>query len=114
MAEVLPIRPHAGGGANDEVPAVPTSLSEEAAGIWRSIVGAWILGADALPLLRLGLESWDRYREAAEILRKDGPVVTNPKSGAVRQHPCHAIARDNLTQVRQCFRQLHLEPPEVA
>ena len=114
MAEVLPIRPHAGGTANDKVPDPPATLSEEAARIWSAIVDEWVIGSDAIPLLVLGLESYDRYREAADMLRRDGPVVTNEKSGAIRQHPAHAVMRDNLTQIRQCFRQLHLEPPEVA
>lgn len=113
MAEVLPIRPRGVSGTPEPVEA-PETLSPEAARIWTSIVEGWVLGAEALPLLVLGLESWDRYRQAAEILRKDGPVVTNPTSGAVRQHPAHAVMRDNLTQIRQCFRQLGLEPPEVA
>ena len=113
MAEVLPIRPHAGGTTNSEPPAPPTTLSAEAAAIWTRIADEWVLGADALPILVLGLEAWDRYRQAADMLREDGPVVVNPQSGAVRQHPAHAVCRDNLTAIRQCFRQLHLEPPEA-
>lgn len=113
MAEVLAIRPRADARSHDPPPDPPSTLSEEAAEIWSSIVEEWILGSDALPLLVLGLESWDRYREAANVLHTEGPVVVNEQSGAVKQHPCHAIARDNATQFRQCFRQLHLEPPEA-
>ncbi|MEX1258401.1 MAG: P27 family phage terminase small subunit [Gemmatimonadota bacterium] len=117
MAEVLPIRPRAvpsqvvGPVETPDPPAPPSSLRGEGAELWRSIVDQWVLGPDGLPLLRAACETWDRYREAEVVLREEGPTVLNPDSGLTCIHPAHQVARDNLREFRQLFRQLHLEVP---
>ncbi len=115
MAENLPTRPRSAPrrGPNDRAPSAPKHLSAEAKRIWRSIVAEWVLGPEALPLLRAGLESWDLYQACRAELRKAGPTIVSPRSGMVRQHPSVKTGNDALTQFRQCFRQLGLEPPEA-
>lgn len=112
MAEVLPLRGRSS-GEPPPIPDPPDHLSEEAEEMWRAIVEEWVLGPDGLPLLKAAVECFDRYREAADLLREEGPVLRNPDSGHAHAHPAHQVARDNLREFRQCFRQLNLEPPEI-
>lgn len=72
------------------------------------------MGPGAGRPLRAACEQWDAYQAARAELAEDGPTVVNPKSGLVRQHPAHTIARDSLREFRQLFRQLELEPPKEA
>lgn len=81
--------------------------------MWTSIASEWVLGPDALPLLRAALESWDLYQVCRRQVQKEGPTVTTGE-GMIRQHPAVKVGNDALTQFRQCFRQLGLEPPEEA
>jgi P27 family predicted phage terminase small subunit len=114
MAENLPTRPRQGeqGTATAEgPPTAPPHLSEEAGAMWRSIVEGWVLGADALPLLRAACEQWDSYQAARAVLAAQGPTVATGDGGMVRVHPAAAVAKDALREFRMCFRQLGLEPP---
>lgn len=117
MAENLPRRPARKPASPppvalaDPPPAPPSHLSDEAADMWRDITEKWLIGPDALPLLRAGLESWDLYQRCREEVSRDGPTVSTGQ-GMIRQHPAARVGTDALTAFRQCFRQLGLEPPE--
>jgi P27 family predicted phage terminase small subunit len=113
MAEVLPIRPAREAVFDATPPEPPESLSEESARIWRDVVGQWVLGPDGLPLLQLACESWDRYRSAADLIDAEGLVIATERD-SMKTHPAHQAARDWLDRFRQLFRQLKLEPPEIA
>jgi hypothetical protein len=112
MAETLPIRPRTTGTAPPTVPLPPANLTVESARIWAAINAQWVLDAAALPLLAAGLECRDRYRAAAEQIERDGPTVM--VAGSLRTHPAHPVARDNLREFRQIWRQLNLEIEEGA
>lgn len=112
MAEVLPMRPRTSLG--HAVPEPPSHLTEDSQAMWRAVLAEWVLGADALPLLRAALEMWDTYQGARAMLAESGPVMVHPTSGAPTAHPAHAVARDSLREFRQLWRQLGLEPPVVA
>ncbi len=113
MAENIPVRPLAGARspAQDRPPRPPKHLSAGAKRMWRAIVAEWVLGPEALPLLQASLESWDLYQKARAQLAADGPTVKSGR-GMIRQHPAAKVANDALTQFRQAFRQLALQPPE--
>jgi P27 family predicted phage terminase small subunit len=96
--------------AIEPAPDPPAHLSADAARIWRDVAEAWELGADALPLLRAACEQWDTYQDARAVVARDGCVVA--AGGLMRVHPAAKVAGDALTQFRQCFRQLGLEPPK--
>jgi P27 family predicted phage terminase small subunit len=110
MAENLPVRPsRTGAGPPDNrLPKPPRHLSRESKSIWRDVLTGWLIDAPSLPLLQGGLESWDQYQVARAEVRRDGPTVRS--AGMVRVHPAVKVANDSLTQFRQCWRQLGLEP----
>jgi P27 family predicted phage terminase small subunit len=124
MAENIPTRPIRKRGAavpppvpvlrEVKSPEAPAHLSDEARSMWDAIVGEWVLGPDALPLLRAALESWDLFQVCRAEISRDGPTVTNPDSGLMRQHPAVKTMEGALREFRQCFRQLGLEPPKEA
>lgn len=116
MAENIPIRRKRSQPAPPPVRAVtapptPAHLSREASRMWKQINDEWLLGLDALPLLRAALESWDLYQTCRVQVKKEGPTVTTG-GGMIRQHPAVKVGNDALTQFRMCFRQLGLEPPK--
>lgn len=96
----------------EDPPEPPEHLSAAAAERWESITAAWVLTSSELLLLEEGLAAWDRVRECREILSRDGPVTVNPDSGNPKRHPAAQELDSSLTQMRNCLRQLDLEPPE--
>lgn len=114
MAETLPTRARADVAGPAKPAPAPKHLSREAKRMWKSLNAEWVLGADALPLLRAALEQWDAYQSAREQLATDGLTVKNKETGMVHRHPAHGIGRDALREFRQLFRQLGLEPPREA
>jgi phage terminase small subunit len=90
-----------------EIPKAPRGLSAGSKRIWDDINSTWVLDAAALPMLAAGLECLDRYRSAAAEMKKDGATIET--SAGLRTHPAHTVARDNLREARQIFRQLNLE-----
>jgi P27 family predicted phage terminase small subunit len=93
------------------LPSPPSHLSARGKRIWREIVAAWVVGPEALPILRAGLESLDLYDMARAQLATEGLTIRHPESGAMRAHPAAAVMKDALSGFRQCFRQLGLQPP---
>lgn len=77
--------------------------------MWRDVAAEWVVGADAVPLLRAALESWDLYQSHRRAVAKT-PTITSP-SGMVRANPRGKLASDALREFRQCWRQLGLDPP---
>ena len=91
-----------------ELPPPPAHLSAEAQEMWQQIVRVWYVGPDGLQLLRAACEQWDSYQAARRVLAAEGPVVTNPQSGAVHRHPAAAVARDALLAFRLCLKDIGL------
>lgn len=78
--------------------------------MWRDVTEEWVMGAESLPLLRAALESWDLYQKCRAQVMSEGATIQTG-GGMVRQHPAAKVGNDALTQFRQCFRLLNLEPP---
>lgn len=113
MAENIPTRSlRHGPKVVPDPPPPPDSLSAESRAIWTPIVAEWLIGPEALPLLRAGLEQWDLYQRARAVVASEGPTVVHPETGNVRAHPAAKLATDALREFRMCFRQLGLEPPK--
>jgi len=90
------------------VPAAPSHLSAKAKAWWRKICSEWILDDPGLLTLQSGLEAFDRMVEAQEILRQDGPVVSD-RFGQRKQHPATLIERDSRSAMLSALKQLHLD-----
>lgn len=118
MAENIPARTRRNRNAQPpppleavEAPDPPSHLSEEAAALWRDIVDEWVLGPEALPLLRGALEQWDNYQRCRAQVAQDGPTFTT-ESGMTRAHPAAKLALDSFAAFRMALRQLGLDPPK--
>jgi phage terminase small subunit len=113
MAEVLPIRDRRDSHRRAAEPAAaPSHLSDRSREIWRAVLAEWVIGAEALPILRAGLECLDLFDKAREQLAREGLTVVNPDTGLQRTHPAASVLKDSLSGFRACFRQLNLTPPE--
>jgi P27 family predicted phage terminase small subunit len=115
MAENLPTRGRKRG--NDArptlpVPRAPVHLSDESKRLWVAIMREWVIGPEAVPLLRAGLECWDAYQVCRAQLVVEGPTITPGDGGMARVHPAAKVGMDALREFRSCFRQLGLEPPD--
>jgi P27 family predicted phage terminase small subunit len=118
MAETIPIRlkrvrpaPVAPPLRAVKSPAPPKTLSRESRSTWRSITEEWVLGVDALGILRGALESWDAYQRCRDQVARDGPTFTTP-SGMIRLHPASKAGLDAFAAYRQAMRQLGLQPED--
>jgi hypothetical protein len=66
---------------SDGSPAAPAHLAGSAM-LWRSIVSDFDLESDALAILRVACESFDRAQQARELIEKDGLVINGRRSAA--------------------------------
>jgi phage terminase small subunit len=75
----------------------------------------WQLEPHHLRLLALAAQSWDEAQSAAELVRRDGLLVTMP-SGAQRPHPAVRIGSEAKSLFAKLIRELDLdlEPPAEA
>jgi len=97
----------------DGPPPPPDHLSDAAAAVWAMLNGELVFTPAELVVLEEGLGSWDRCRTARAILQAEGYTVTNPDSGHISRHPAARELDQSLTQLRQCFKQLHLAPEAI-
>lgn len=102
-------------GEDDHGPTPPPDhLSEKAAGIWREVVGAYVLEIEGLPLLEKALTQYDRAVEARREIEEEGLTWTNPDSGAVHVNPAVKVERDATKAFRLAWKELDLDlDPEV-
>lgn len=109
-------RPDPGGarGANgwEDIPEPPAHLSRECQQRWIEIHEGWKIGPEARELLRGALEQWDQYQQAREVLRREGPTVTNEDSGHVSKHPAAQVAKEAFSAFRLAMKDLGLQPFE--
>jgi phage terminase small subunit len=95
----------------------PKGLSPAARRIWRQLNATWVFEPDQLLILWDGLRSWDRCNEAAEILKREGLVLTSATAAGVEKttrHPAAAIEREARTGFQSAFRMLGLSIQENA
>ncbi|MFI5259494.1 MAG: phage terminase small subunit P27 family [Candidatus Limnocylindrales bacterium] len=96
-------------------PVMPADLSPEAARAWRKVMrGLGPSGIIKSPdgfVLRLFAESWERYLEAAKVLRESGPlIVDRHHGGQVTKNPIVQVVKDSAWLVRALARELGLTP----
>jgi phage terminase small subunit len=71
------------------------------------------LSGAEVSLLAGALEQLDGYRMFMDQVRAEGPVVTNPTTGATRQNPALSAAHACLRAARQTLKHLDLPDPEA-
>ncbi len=85
----------------------PRHLSEEARGIWRSVLADYQLEKRHEAVLVTALEAFDRMREAQEAVKRDG-AYTEGRFG-LKAHPALAVERDSRTAFLRAQRELGLD-----
>jgi P27 family predicted phage terminase small subunit len=86
----------------------PTRLSREARVIWQKVLDAWQMDSAGMEILSVGLEAFDRMRQAQRILKRDG-IVTKDRFGQMKAHPATLIERDSRAAMLKSFASLHLD-----
>lgn len=118
MAENIPPRPqrHAPSAAprrpKAALPRPPVHLSAEARKIWGAIVKQWVIGDEALPTLRCGLEAFDLAQRCRLAVMGADLTTKTEGTGMIRINPLAKLQLDAMAEYRAAFRQLGLTPPE--
>ncbi len=91
--------------------APPSHLSAAARKMWSAVRTTHVVDdPDALALLRVACEAFDRAEGARKLIAQTGPCVRD-RFGQLRAHPAVQIERDARAQVIAAFRALRLAPP---
>ena len=88
-------------------PGAPAHLSDEAKGIWASVLKEYELEKRHAATLLVALEAFDRMREAQAAIRRDGAYVDG--RWGLRAHPALATERDSRTAFLRAQRELGLD-----
>jgi P27 family predicted phage terminase small subunit len=91
-----------------KLPAAPAHLRLETRRWWRQIVADYELESHHLRLFQAVCESWDEYRSATEVVRRDGQTVVD-RFGQLKPHPLIAVARDARIAFYRGLRELALD-----
>lgn len=93
-------------------PRAPATLSAEAKRIWRNMNAEWTFDGQALLILKVALEAYDRLQEARRILDAVGCTYTTG-TGFEREHPLVKIEKEARNGFLAAWRMLNLdiEPP---
>lgn len=87
----------------------PDGLSDEAKRWWATIIEEYEVDDNAgYLLLATALESFDRMREAQEIIKRDGCVVRD-RFQQMRQHPATLVERDAKNMMLRSLKSLNLD-----
>ena len=89
-------------------PKAPKNLSDEAKRWWKKIVSGWELDDAGFLVLENALESFDRMRQAQEMLAKEG-LVTQDRFGQQKVHPAVLVERDAKAGLLRALRALNLQ-----
>lgn len=88
----------------------PQHLSNKARELWRRLCAEFPLqDAQAEILLTAALTSLDRADQARQILKREGLVITDKKSGRSRAHPMCSVERDAAKSMLNALAALHLD-----
>jgi P27 family predicted phage terminase small subunit len=87
----------------------PKNLSREGKNLWRRIQDEYGITDEAgLLILATALESFDRMRQAQDILSNEG-MTTTDRFGQARAHPAATIERDSRAAMLGALKQLNLD-----
>ncbi len=92
----------------DELPKPPKHLSKESKDIWNRINKEWDLDPAGLLILQSALESWDRLKQAQNLIAKQGLTVVD-KYGQVKMNPAVQIERDSRALMLRHLKALNLD-----
>jgi len=96
-------------------PKPPAHLTAETRRFWEGLVNEFALEPYHLRTLEAACQSWDRYQQAREILRKEG-LTFSDRLGNVRARPEVKIEVDARTAYLRAMRELgldHVANPEA-
>jgi len=91
------------------LPRPPRELSPAAKRLWKTLYDASVMDPQAILLLDLMMQRWDRLQEARAILKREGlqlQEMTAAGCKKFRPHPMLQVERDALASVVRCFRAL--------
>lgn len=86
---------------------IPDHLSEAAQKWVAKVAGEYVLAEQDLLILFAAGESWDRAREAREVVSREGLCFTD-RHGSRRTHPACAVEREHKTLFARLIRDLNL------
>ena len=92
----------------------PKGLSREARQWWNTITAGYGIEDEAgLLLLQTAMESFDRMRQAQQVIANEGITILD-RFKQPRQHPATLVERDAKNQLLKALAALHLdlEPSE--
>lgn len=106
----VPVTPNFNRGEPDQ----PEWLSEEARAEWDRITPGLtrlgLLKPEDRALLVSYCEMWSQYVDALAVVREEGLIVTNVKTGMTRRHPAQAMVESLGQQLRAIGAQFGLSP----
>src|SRR5690348_13925722 len=95
--------------ADNPPPAPPETLSEPALSMWHQLQTEYqITDKGGLVILTAACESFDRMRDAQELVKREGLTV-NDKYGQKKTHPAVIIERDARAAMLSALKQLNLD-----
>lgn len=86
----------------------PQHLHPDTRRWWRETVEEYAFEPHQVRLLTLAGESWDRCRQARELIATEG-IVVEDRYGSPKAHPAVAIERDSRLAFARLVRELALE-----
>ena len=96
-----------------KVPKMPAYLSPRAKTAWKNLVAdmseANILDSADWPLIEVAANAIAQYRQAVEMLQKEGPVAEGQK-GNLTTSPYYRIATEQAKEIRQLLEHLGIGP----
>jgi hypothetical protein len=90
-------------GKRQGEPRPPRHLSAESKALWNQVNGDFELESDALAILRVALEQFDRAQQARKLLAKDGLVLDG------KRHPATDVEKTAYGLFLRAMRQLGLD-----
>lgn len=93
----------------------PRTLKAEGRRLWLELNRAWEFDGEAMLLLKVALEAYERLSAVREQIDREGAVLKSP-SGVAHAHPGLRVEKEARSGFLQAWRMLNLgmEPPREA
>lgn len=93
---------------NTGLPEPPEHLSEAAQDLFHQYVAEFaLLDPHVIAVLTVAMESFDRMREAQDILKEEG-IITKDRFGKPKPHPATRIEAESRKDMLAALKQLNL------
>ena len=93
--------------------APPKHLSKEAQARWQRLAAEYEINAAVHDTLELGLEAFDRMRQAQAELRKAKSLFVTDRNGICRAHPAIAVERTSRAAMLAAYKLIGFDVAEV-